>query len=260
MNKYTKKTIVKFAPYVLVLLGAIAIILAVLLLTKDYKKEDTETTPVVETEVQTTEDNAGFPTVEAMDAMKIDEVIGSYYEAKLNNDADTLNGIVDTDVPYDAASLAYESQYISRYDNFKTYVVPGLTENYFIVYVKYDIFFNGIETGAASLNHFVILKDGDYYHIVDRVVSDEFSSYILETENSETVQNLKKQVEDELTAACESDEKLQYIISVLKGDEEAEVTEAETEEVIEETEEVVEEVTEETEEVVEETSEEAASE
>ena len=182
--------------------------------TEDEQEGIIDLDPEINTEPEVTE-----PQIAAVDQVNVDKLIDRYYEAKINDDAAELNNIVDTDEPYNEADLVDETQFISRYDNFRTYVIPGITDNYFVVYVKYDIFFNGINTGAPSLNHFIVVKDEDgYYYIYNKEVSGEFQSYLEQTEQSEIVQGLKEQVETELKAACDSNEDLKYLISMLSGD------------------------------------------
>lgn len=221
MTRKTQRLIRKVFPYISVLLIAGVILLGVLLFTKNddntdaTKEADTTSAEVIEVTETTTEEETG-PTISAVDAMHVDALVDRYYEAKLSDNAEDLNSIVDTDRDYTVADLADETQFISKYDNFKTYSLPGPTDNYFIVYVTYDIYFNGINTGAPSLNHFIITKDSDgYYYIYDRELSGEFQAYLEETERSEVVMGLKKQVEDELEAACESNEDLKYLIAML---------------------------------------------
>ena len=163
--------------------------------------------------------------IAAVDQVNVDKLIDRYYEAKSKDDAEELNNIVDTDTPYNEADLVDETQFVSRYDNFRTYVMPGITDNYFVVYVKYDIFFNGINTGAPALNRYIVVKDEDgYYYIYDKEVSGEFQSYLEQTEQSEIVAGLKKQVETELKEACDSNEDLKYLISMLSGEKEPDST------------------------------------
>jgi len=149
----------------------------------------------------------------------VDLLIDRYYTAKINSDAEELNKIVEAETEYDSASLLEEVNIIDKYDNFHTYVIPGLTDNYFIVYVKYDIFFNGIVTGAPALNHFIVAKDNDgFYYIYDKSVSGEFKSFLEETEKSKTVLKLREQVENELLEARKKNADLDYFLALLGGE------------------------------------------
>ena len=184
----------------------------------------TETDPPETSESESSEDtsseseSAEFPTVPALEQLSIDALVDRYYKARIADDADTLNEIVDSERQYDTAELINETKFINRYDHFSTYIIPGLTEDYYIVYVTYDIFFNGIETGAPALNHYVVRRDEEgTFRIVDRVLSEEFEDYIEDTEESETVRKLRSQVNIKLQKACDSDPDLAYLMSLLNG-------------------------------------------
>ncbi|MBQ9910136.1 MAG: hypothetical protein IJM50_01410 [Lachnospiraceae bacterium] len=241
MTKKTQDKIKKWIPYISVVVIAALVILGVYLFadrsdtepTKPQSSTGAETLPGKETDdepsviVNTTEAPTEStvpapPTASPEDAANIDRLISRYYAAKLADDADELNRIVDAETPYDAASLSSETQFISKYDHFETYVIPGVSNSNFIVYVKYDIFFNGIRTGAPALNHFICVKDGESYFIYNKEISGEFRAYLEDTENSETVAKLKKQVDEELAEACNTDEDLKYLMELLNGDSQTE--------------------------------------
>jgi len=228
MTRKTQQKLRKLYPYFGVVIIGLLIVLGVFLFAK--KKEEVRpsiivdtsqaTDPVIiETTTEVTETSSEGPSVPAIDAVNVDKVIEKYYTAKLANDADALNNIVECEKPYTVADLADETQFISKYGNFTTYVLPGITDNYFIVYVKYNIYFNGIDTGAPALNHFICVKDSDdCYYIYDKAISGEFQTYLEETEKSDTVLRLKEQVETELASACASDTDLLYLMELLNGD------------------------------------------
>ena len=237
MTRKTQIMLRRLIPYAAVLIIGALIVAGVIIFAGKSKKVPGETgseTPVasdtdstdedqgiidLDSEGAVTETEPTDPPISAVDQVNVDKLIDRYYEAKINDDAEELNNIVDTDEPYNEADLVDETQFISHYDNFRTYVIPGITDNYFVVYVKYDIFFNGINTGAPSLNHFIVVKDEDgYYYIYNKEVSGEFQSYLEQTEQSEIVMGLKAQVESELKAACDSNKDLELLISMLKGE------------------------------------------
>ncbi|MBP5294180.1 MAG: hypothetical protein J6Y95_00500 [Lachnospiraceae bacterium] len=205
----------KLIPYLLVILFAGLAVLLVALLTKprEEKPEDVSTEPVMTTEEPTEET---LPTAAAIDVGRIEILMEEYYKAKTENDVDTLNRIIESDTVYTLADLTGESQYIDRYENFRNYVMPGVSEEYFVVYVTYDLFFRGIDTGAPSLNRFIIAKDtGGNYFIYDRKVTQEFADYLAKLDASPTITGLRKQVEDGLQRACEKDIDLNELIRLL---------------------------------------------
>ena len=162
--------------------------------------------------------DADIPTVPAADGVSVNQLVDRYYTAKISGDSAELNEIVDAETSYDEAELKNETQYIVKYDNFTSYTLPGPTENYFVVYVKYDIFFNGIETGAPALNRFVVMKSTDgEYHIVDKELSGDFQAFLKEQEETETGRKLRSQVNIELQEACDKDPDLAYLMNLLNG-------------------------------------------
>lgn len=207
------KDLKKYIPYLFVLLVGAAAIVITLLITSPKEEGPAETEPSSSSEEEV------FPTASALDIAKIDELMKTYYKAKIENDAETLNKIVDTETPYSVSELTSETQYISRYDSFYTYVIPGMSETDFIVYVTYDIFFRGIETGAPSLNHFVVIKAEDEYRINAKTLDDEFAEYVTRTENSQNAKALREEVDAKLKKACDTDPDLKELITLLSGGE-----------------------------------------
>ncbi|MBR0088172.1 MAG: hypothetical protein IJL98_10605 [Lachnospiraceae bacterium] len=239
MNGKNQSGTHKLLRYLAVVLAGLLIVAAVWFGTRNFEKikptnetadttasgngsEDTAASHSTTASQETTpseSETSGDPTVSEADMMNVDRLIDRYYSAKINDNAEELNKIVDADTPYDESSLQEENQFIEKYDNFHTYVLPGLTDNYFVVYVRYDIFFNGISVGAPSLNHFIVAKaDEDHFYIYDKAVSDEFRSYLETTEQSEFVTDLRHQVENDLEEACEKNADLKFLMQLLNGD------------------------------------------
>ena len=229
-NKQRSK---KLIPYLVVILVAAVSVLLVALLTRPKEdSEDETTTASIETSTTEEPTEETLPTAAALDVGRIEILMEDYYLAKVENDVDKLNRIIESDTVYTLADLTGESQYIDRYDNFRNYVVPGVSEEFFVVYVTYDLYFRGIDTGAPALNRFIIAKDtGGNYFIYDRKVTQEFTDYLAKLDASPTIEGLRKQVEDGLRKACESDVDLDQLIRLLNtGETEAPSTEAPAEE------------------------------
>ncbi|GEM_PF-2862516 len=242
MSRRTKLLFRKWFPYAAVLLIAILILVGTLLLVKDHRETDptvnpSETKPTVsvnesessdgsyielpsdETEQESKDPNA-LPTVPAVDGVSVISLIQEYFSAKLDSDADHLNRIVDSDEPYVHSKLVTETQFISDYviDEHAVYVLPGISSSTFVVYVKYDIFFNKISTGAPSLNCFIICKDeGGHYWIYNRAVSAEFSAYLSETQDYPQVAELAAEVDRQLAENRKKDRDLDELMKVLQN-------------------------------------------
>ena len=218
----------KLIPYLIVILVAGLSVLLVALLTRPKDEKPVETTPIASDATTEAPTEETLPTAAAIDVGRIELLMADYYQAKVNNDPDTLNRIIESDTVYTLADLTGESQYIDRYDHFRNYVMPGVSEEYFVVYVTYDLFFRGIDTGAPALNRFIIAKDtGNNYFIYDRKVNQDFTDYLAKLDASPTIAGLRKQVEDGLQAACDSDVDLKALIELLNtGETKAPETEA----------------------------------
>ena len=247
MRKRNRFTRVYFK-YITVVIIGLMIVLGVVLFTgtrgvseePESEKESTEAPESTaadttdETTESTTPEDVPSPieaTVSALDAMDATALISQYYQAKVDDNLDQLNRIVDSDTDYKDAEVLQEAQFVDRYDNFNTYVMGGADDDSFIVYVKYDIYFGGITTGAAALNHFYVVRDENGNMVIyDRQLTAEQQKALKDTENTEAVRRLKDQVEQELADACEENPDLRYLMAMLNHteiDEEPESEETE---------------------------------
>ena len=220
MNEGQEKKSFGFLPYAAVVLVAALAVFLVFFLTRSDPDEPSSS----ESDVSSTEETK--TPVSVQDALAMEDLIRRYYDAKMEADAETLNRIVVSEKEYNAADLASDANIIEKYDNYKTYMVTSDEEDYFIVYVTYDMYFLGIKEGAPALNRFVLKRDGSGFVIYDRFVSQAFEDGLMETEETAVVKNLKKQVEDDLQAACEANGDLKELMKFLEGN--VEETEPET--------------------------------
>lgn len=240
MTRKTQRTLRRIIPYIAVSLIGLLIVFGVYIITGDRgilpsgqeTRENASASDNTDANGGSSESGASdsetdgdtmvvepdIPTVPAVDGVSVNKLVDRYYTAKISGDSAELNKIVDAETSYDEAELKNETQYIVRYDNFTSYTLPGPSENYFVVYVKYDIFFNGIETGAPALNRFVVTKseNGEYY-IIDKELSGEFQEFLHEQEETDTVRMLRSRVNIELQEACDKDADLAYLMSLLNG-------------------------------------------
>ena len=203
--------------YIAVVLIAVLAVLVVFLVTMEEPKDPQPSADESSSESESSTDiGNSFPEVPAIDMLRINELIETYYQAKMDADADTLNKIVVTDQPFKTADLLQDTNIISRYDNFRMYVIPGNVMDFDIVYVTYDIYFQGLSVGAPALNHFVIQKqNADTFRIYDKTVSESFEKWLRDTESADLIVNLKKQVEEDLQVACLTNQDLAELIDFL---------------------------------------------
>ena len=214
--------------YITVVILAVMVVLGVVLFAQTRGTSPDETDPE-ETRAVSTEDSSASdestqetsseeptePTIAPIDLMKVTELMALYYQAKVDDNLEQLNRLVDSDRDYTSEDASSSAQFVDRYDDFMTYIMSGADLHSFIVYVMYNIYFRGISTGAAALNHFYVIRNEDELVIYDRPLSAAQQASLIETENSETVQKLKTQVDEELAQACESNPDLKYLMAML---------------------------------------------
>ena len=214
--------------YITVVILAVMVVLGVVLFAQTRGTSPDETDPE-ETRAVSTEDSSASdestqetsseeptePTIAPVDLMKVTELMALYYQAKVDDNLEELNRLVDSDHDYTSEDANANAQFVDRYDDFTTYIMSGADSDSFIVYVKYNIYVRGISTGAAALNHFYVIRTEDDLVIYDRPLSAAQQASLIETENSETVQKLKTQVDQELAEACEANPDLKYLMAML---------------------------------------------
>lgn len=198
--------------YILVLFLAFGTLIGVYFGTPDHSAS-VDPLPSAETDP-----DIGVPTLPAVEAMKIEDLVNEYYKAKLHLDADKLNEIVETDTPYDTADLAKDAQYVEKFANFRTYALPMDDKNFSVVYVTYDIYFKGIEVGAPALNRFLIHRiSSKEFSIYDKKVSAAVERALSKTDDLTAIRKLKGQVEENLQKACRKSKDLQDLMDMLEG-------------------------------------------
>ena len=229
-NRFTQV----YFKYITVLLLALMVVLGVVLFarvrgtgdkdtgTPDETQESSSQEQSSETEAASTEEVLPTmteaptePSVPDKDQMEVTALMRTYYQAKVDDDLPQLNRLVDSDHDYNNDDVTSNTQIVDRYDDFILYIMPGADSDSFIVYVRYNIYFNGIDMGAPSLNHYYVIRTEDGMKIYDRPLSAQQQASLLETENSETVRKLKEQVDRELEEACEQSLDLKYFMAIL---------------------------------------------
>ncbi len=232
-NKKNRFTQVYFK-YITVLLLALMVVLGVILFAQtrgtnentDESSTETQESIAPETssseneesvteELPTTTEAPTEPSVPDKDQMEVTALMRMYYQAKVDDDLEQLNRLVDSDHDYNNDDITSNAQIVDRYDDFTLYIMPGADSDSFIVYVKYNIYFNGIDMGAPSLNHYYVIRGENGMLIYDRPLSAAQQASMIETENSETVRKLKEQVDRELEEACEASLDLKYFMAIL---------------------------------------------
>jgi hypothetical protein len=152
----------------------------------------------------------GYPT-------KLEELVKTYYEAKVNCDIDTMKDI--SSVPDNVISkkqLLQLVEGIDDYKNIKCYVKKSYEEGSYIVFVYYDIKFIGLKTLAPSLSKLYIITDetGEL-KIFDGELTEELRSYVTARSEDEDVIALREHTDQLAAEAKEQDKDLKAFWEIL---------------------------------------------
>lgn len=148
----------------------------------------------------------------------ITELMQRYFTAVSECDMDTLNDIIATNRALDENQIRRQGELIDCYQNISCYVLDGLVENTYIVYVYYEVVFLGIKTPAPGLSRMYICRNEDgAVYINQEDLKGEIRTYMEEVEQTNAVQRLIREVDDKLSAACRKDEELDKLVRYLNG-------------------------------------------
>lgn len=148
----------------------------------------------------------------------ITELMRRYFKAVSECDMDTLNDIIATNDTLDEGQIRRQGELIEKYQNISCYVMDGLVENTYIVYVYYEVIFLDIDTPAPGLSRMYVCRDDDgAVYINQEDLKGEIRTYMEEVEHSNVVQNLIDEVNKKLSEACRGDEELDKLVRYLNG-------------------------------------------
>lgn len=199
---------------VIAVLVVIALIVGVIIITSSGDKQSEESETVGEVIPVETEGTSASETEAAnellVDAhLKINKLIETYFNAKLDCDLETLLKIVSNTEAVSEEKLQKESEYIEDYQNIKCYTKNGLLEDTYIVYVYFEYKFYNIDTNApAMIRMYVCTNEAGDVYIYNEAVDGEIASYMEEVNGGEDVIALFTETDGKLTTAIESDENL----------------------------------------------------
>lgn len=152
----------------------------------------------------------GFPS-------KLEELVKTYYEAKVNCDIDTLKSISsDPDNVISKKKLLQLVEGIDDYKNIKCYVKKSYEEGSYIVFVYYDIKFIGLKTLAPSLSKLYIVTDeAGELRTFDGELTEDLKAYIMARSEDEDVVALRKHTDQLAAEAKEKDKDLKAFWEIL---------------------------------------------
>ena len=154
------------------------------------------------------------------DIPEITALMEEYCAAKVSCDAEAMYRIYGrtdmTGVEELRQRMEYRARYVENIENVESYLLPGLEDNSYVVYVTADIKFRVSETLAPTIMWcYVRMEDDGTYHIVENVTAEE-AEYAAKAERTESVSALAAQVDEELELAIASDSGLASAYSTLR--------------------------------------------
>lgn len=167
------------------------------------------------------------PEAEASLSLKKDEVpeindlMSRYFQAKLDQDTETLLGMFGRS-PEDGAEalgaqLRAENASVEDYQNISCYTKQGLTEGSYLVYVTYEIKFKRVDTPAPGLMWcYVVTGEDGSLMIRENVIGDE-ADFVARENQTEEVTRLSDEVNEALRQAIQSDTLLAGAYKNLRG-------------------------------------------
>ena len=146
MCKESKKVMIILAVFMLIIIGALAVI------TFSEKKEEIVAT--TEAEVAVEEEGIAVPE-EALEKdayPEVNNLIKQYYQALVDGDMDTVKSIKSYVDEEEELKVVKKSEFIESYPSIIVHTKKGPEEGSFVAYVQYEVKFKDIESTAPGLN------------------------------------------------------------------------------------------------------------
>lgn len=223
-GKMTEDIVKRYSRIMLIPLLVIILIVIIVLVDRSPKPEPIGTLP----ETTATESNV-FDTKESEypeydlteeEVPEIHALMESYFQAKLDCDPAALQKVFGNGNVGDTTALQekmrMETEYIEGYQDIICYTKPGLDENSYMVYARFNVKFRLTNTLAPGLLWCYVTKDADGNFSIQEKPGDQVSGYITFVDQSEDVRALAAQVNTDLESALASDSKLASIYQILR--------------------------------------------
>ena len=151
----------------------------------------------------------------------IDRLVGSYLDAQCKGDADSmlrLFGHSDAEGTEELrAQIAAGKKLYDTFENTLSYVIPGVNDGEYIVYVTAQAWFRKVDTPAPMLlRAYAVPQDGQYYFRMDEDLTAEQAEAVRLADGSEAVQKLNNENRTALAKAIVSDAKLGSVYEKLR--------------------------------------------
>lgn len=205
-----------------VILLAVALFFGIRFLSSAIGDKDEK--PDKNTEQENNKDDEAEPTPEAESGEQIEapdevkEFAAQYYTALGNKDVETLRTLTETLDASDVAQIT-RAQFIENYTNIEVaYARRGVQEDSYIIGVSYDFKLKNIETPAPGLAQLYIKTNEEGRLYLADADSEEEKALAQEVIQSQQVQELSAQINQELADAKTADPMLAQVLDQL-GDE-----------------------------------------
>ena len=145
---------------------------------------------------------------------ELNSFIDSYLNARVNGDADAMYRIFgrtdDTGLEELRAQMTEEKRLYDSFSGTENFVIPGIEEDSWIVYIKTNGWFKTITASAPILMRAYVERgaDGSYYIKEDSLLTEEEKAAIAAADASETVRKMNTEYRTELAKAIVQDGKL----------------------------------------------------
>lgn len=152
---------------------------------------------------------------------EINDLMSRYFQAKLDQDTETLLGMFGRPAEDRAeelgAQLRAENASVEDYQNISCYTKQGLTDGSYLVYVTYEIKFKRVDTPAPGLMWcYVVTGEDGSLMIRENVIGDE-ADFVARENQTEEVTRLSDEVNEALRQAIQSDTLLAGAYKNLRG-------------------------------------------
>ena len=209
-------------------LPLIAGLLVLIILISDMPKrlrKDQETKPAAASQTENSGTDAAAETtrepVDYANAVpassgntELNDFIDSFLNAKINGDADAMYRIFgrtdDTGLEELRAQMTEEKRLYDSFSGTENFVIPGISEDSWIVYIKTNGWFKKITASAPILMRAYVERgsDGSYYIKEDSLLTEEEKAAVAAADASETVRKMNTEYRTELAKAIVQDGKL----------------------------------------------------
>ena len=179
---------------------------------------DSSTTPSIEpTSTPTVTPIPEDPTLLKLNTdTNLNELIKTYYKAKLETDEETLTSIMTEASGINIEIISKVQEYIEGYEDIIIYTKPGVKEGDYVVYATYGMKITTIDTPAPSVDRLYVTTQNDKYLLSFGDLTQEEAKLLDSYTESEDVKDLITSVNKELEAAQAADSDLKEFILNLK--------------------------------------------